>query len=73
MIAKIISWGPDRPAAIQCCVQALLGMELVGVPTTASLHQDVLAATDFIEARLQVGIIPGRPDLSDSAQAGKDL
>ena len=73
MIAKIISWGPDRPAAIQCCIQALAGMELVGVPTTASLHQDVLAATDFTEARLQVGIIPGRPDLSDSAQAGKDL
>jgi len=73
MIAKIIGWGPDRPTAIQCCIQALMGMELVGVPTTASLHQDVLAAKDFSEARLQVGIIPGRPDLSDSKQAGEDL
>jgi len=69
MIAKIIGWGPDRQSAIKTCAEALERMELVGVTTTAALHRDVLGAPDFAAGRLQVGIIPGRPDLSDTANA----
>ncbi len=67
MIAKIIGWGADRKTAIATCSEALSGMELRGVPTTASLHRDVLADADFAAGILQVGIIPGRPDLSEVA------
>ncbi len=69
MIAKIIGWGPDRQAAISTCREALDHMEFEGVPTTAKLHADVLGAPDFAAGRLQVGIIPGRPDLSSAAPA----
>ena len=72
MIAKIIGWGPDRDAAISTCSEALSGMELRGVPTTAPLHRDVLGAADFAAGTLQVGIIPGRPDLSEVATATEE-
>tara|TARA_Y100001968_G_scaffold249148_1_gene233828 strand:- start:1994 stop:3307 length:1314 start_codon:yes stop_codon:yes gene_type:complete len=67
MIAKIIGWGSDRSVAIQTCSEALSGMDLQGVPTTASLHQDVLAAPEFAAGKLQVGVIPGRPELNEVA------
>jgi acetyl-CoA carboxylase biotin carboxylase subunit len=65
LIAKIIGWGADRNAAIATCQAALAGLEVEGVSTTAPLHVDVLGADDFVEGDLKVGIIPGRPDLSD--------
>ena len=69
MIAKIIGWGADRDVAIATCAEALSGMELRGVPTTASLHCDVLGSAEFTAGNLQVGVIPGRPDLSEVATA----
>jgi acetyl-CoA carboxylase biotin carboxylase subunit len=69
MIAKIIGWGNTRDTAIATCSEALSGMELRGVPTTASLHLDVLGSAEFSAGTLQVGVIPGRPDLSEVAAA----
>lgn len=60
MIGKIIGWGADRPAAIQVLQAALEGLVVEGVPTTASLHADILAADDFHSGDLRVGVIPGR-------------
>ncbi len=65
LIAKIIGWGRDRDASIATCLAALEGMDVQGVSTTAPLHAQVLSADDFVEGDLRVGIIPGRPDLSD--------
>ncbi len=65
MIAKLITWGPDRDAAIARSLAALDGLDVEGVPTTASLHRAVLSAPDFAAGNLRVGIIPGRPDLSE--------
>ncbi len=65
MIAKLITWGPDRDAAIQRSLAALDSLHVEGVPTTASLHRAVLSADDFQAGNLRVGIIPGRPDLSE--------
>jgi acetyl-CoA carboxylase, biotin carboxylase subunit len=65
LIAKLICWGRDRDAAIATCQAALSGMDVQGVSTTAPLHQQVLGAEDFVQGDLRVGIIPGRPDLSD--------
>ncbi len=65
MIAKLITWGPDRDAAIARSLAALDGLDVEGVPTTASLHRAVRSAPDFAAGTLRVGIIPGRPDLSE--------
>ena len=65
LIAKIIGWGADRSASIATCQAALEGLDVQGVSTTAPLHRDVLGADDFVKGDLKVGIIPGRPDLSD--------
>ena len=72
MIAKLIGWGPDRDSAIATCSEALAGMELSGVPTTAALHRDILASAEFQAGSLKVGIIPGRPDLSEVAAATEE-
>ncbi len=63
MIGKLITWGPDRAAAIATMRDALGALEVRGVTTTASLHQTILAAPDFAQGDLRVGVIPGRPDL----------
>ena len=47
MFAKIITHGPDRPTAIARMITALGALEVEGVPTTAALHQRVLAHPDF--------------------------
>jgi len=47
MFAKIITHGPDRATAIARMQGALAGLEVEGVPTTAALHQRVLAHPDF--------------------------
>ena len=64
MIAKVIGWGRDRDEAIATLQTALEGLEVVGVPTTAGLQADILAAPDFQAGDLRVGVIPGRPELS---------
>ena len=63
MIGKLIVWGPDRAAAIATLAAALDELDVRGVTTTASLHKTILAAPDFQRGDLQVGVIPGRPDL----------
>ncbi len=65
MIAKLITWGPDRQASIDRSIAALDSMHVEGVPTTASLHRTILDTDAFRAGDLRVGIIPGRPDLSD--------
>jgi acetyl-CoA carboxylase, biotin carboxylase subunit len=60
MIGKIIGWGADRAEAIAVVQEALEGLTVEGVPTTASLHRDILAADDFHSGDLRVGVIPGR-------------
>jgi len=59
MVAKVIGWGPDRTAAISTCREALEGMQLEGVTTTAPVHSAILSADAFVKGRLLVGQIPG--------------
>ncbi|WP_409160471.1 acetyl-CoA carboxylase biotin carboxylase subunit [Pectobacterium sp. B2J-2] len=42
LLAKVIAWGADRPQALARARQALSGLELRGIKTTASLHQWLL-------------------------------
>ncbi|HEX3806799.1 MAG TPA: acetyl-CoA carboxylase biotin carboxylase subunit [Gaiellaceae bacterium] len=47
MIAKLIVWDTDRPAAIERAVRALRETEIVGVPTTRDLALEVLGSEPF--------------------------
>ena len=60
MIGKVIGWGKDRAEAIAVMREALAGLNVVGVPTTASLQADILADDAFAAGDLRVGVIPGR-------------
>jgi len=47
MIAKLIVWDTDRPAAIERALRALRETEIEGVPTTRGLALEVLASGPF--------------------------
>ncbi len=47
LIAKLIVWDSDRPAAIARCVRALRDLELVVVPTTREAALEIIASDAF--------------------------
>ena len=47
LIAKLVVWAEDRPAAIARAVRALEELELEGVPTTRGLALDILRSPEF--------------------------
>lgn len=48
MIGKLIVHKPNRTEAIACMLRALRELNIKGIQTTASFHQQVLAHPDFI-------------------------
>jgi len=52
LIAKIIAWGEDRPAAIRRMAAALNATVLLGTPNNGQFLQDVLAEPDFINGEV---------------------
>jgi acetyl-CoA carboxylase biotin carboxylase subunit len=63
LIAKVIVWDADRPAAIRRAWRALSELDVVGVPTTRSVALEILESdefqsgeysTSFLEERLAV-------------------
>ncbi|MCB9667975.1 MAG: ATP-grasp domain-containing protein [Alphaproteobacteria bacterium] len=49
MVAKLITWGPDRDAAIARMEEALAGTRIEGVTTNIALHQRILRWDAFRE------------------------
>ena len=47
LIAKVLVWDEDRPAAIERCTRALNELELIGVPTTREAAIEILANDAF--------------------------
>jgi acetyl-CoA carboxylase biotin carboxylase subunit len=47
LVAKVIVWAEDRPAALRRAVRALTEFELEGVPTTRELAIDILESEEF--------------------------
>jgi acetyl-CoA carboxylase, biotin carboxylase subunit len=47
LVAKVIVWAEDRPAALRRALRALTEFELEGVPTTRNLAIDILASEQF--------------------------
>jgi acetyl-CoA carboxylase, biotin carboxylase subunit len=51
LIAKVIVWDEDRPAAIARARRALSEFELEGVPTTKGLASEILESESFVSGR----------------------
>jgi len=81
MIAKIVCWGEDRPAAVGRLRRALAETAVLGVATNlefltrVAAHPEFLSGeidTDFIERR-RAALIPPRPPAPDTVLAAAAL
>nr|WP_308203122.1 biotin carboxylase N-terminal domain-containing protein [Frankia sp. AvcI1] len=57
MLAKIIAWGPDRPAAIARLDAALAATVLLGVTTNIGFLRALLGHPDVVAGRLDTGLV----------------
>ena len=57
MIAKLIVWDRDRPAAVRQLRRALAEYQIVGVQTNLGLLRRIAAQPDFAAGRLDTGFI----------------
>jgi acetyl-CoA carboxylase biotin carboxylase subunit len=55
LLAKVIVWGADRPAALARSRRALAEMEVDGVATTLPFHRWILDNEDFMTGRTSTG------------------
>ena len=57
LLAKVVVWDSDRPAAIDRALRALAELEIVGVPTTAAAARDILRTEEFASGRYSTGFL----------------
>ena len=65
MLAKVIAWGTDRPAALARLRRALDEYELLGVKTTLPFLRRLVADPAFAAGELYTRFLENRPDLFD--------
>ncbi len=59
LVAKVIVWAEDRPAAVARGLRALAELRLEGVPTTRELSLDILASEEFRSGDYTTGFLTG--------------
>ena len=59
LLAKVIVWAEDRPAALARGLRALREFELEGVPTTRELAIDILESNDFATGSYDTAFLEG--------------
>jgi acetyl-CoA carboxylase biotin carboxylase subunit len=57
MLAKLIVWGRDRQEALRRLRRSLGELRIEGIRTTAPLYLGLLEDPDFLEARLDIGML----------------
>ncbi|HEX2743825.1 MAG TPA: biotin carboxylase N-terminal domain-containing protein [Streptosporangiaceae bacterium] len=75
MLAKVIAWGPDRPAALNRLDRALSSYALLGVGTNVAFLRSLIADPDVRAGRLDTGLAERRasqPPPPHSPGAGPD-
>jgi acetyl-CoA carboxylase biotin carboxylase subunit len=55
LLAKVVVWGADRPAALARSRRALAELEVEGLATTLPFHRWILDQDDFITGRTSTG------------------
>jgi acetyl-CoA carboxylase biotin carboxylase subunit len=61
LLAKIITWGHDRPEALETMRRTLTSTRIEGLPTTIPLHLSLLSNPDFTHGDYTTQSIPGWP------------
>ena len=72
LVAKVVTWGPDRDAARRRMVRALEEVEVGGVPTTVPAHLAILRHPDFVAGEYFTRWLEERVDLSGLDHDGDD-
>lgn len=57
MIAKVITWGQDRPEALRRQQRALMELVVEGVPTTARFHEALMRHPEFVAGNITTRFI----------------
>jgi acetyl-CoA carboxylase, biotin carboxylase subunit len=57
LLAKVITWGEDRDAALAAMLSALGRCEVAGVATNIALHEQLLAAPEFRRGGVDTGYL----------------
>jgi acetyl-CoA carboxylase biotin carboxylase subunit len=57
LLAKLIVWDVDRPAAIARALRALVEFDVAGVPTTIPAVRDILRSEEFASGRYSTSFL----------------
>jgi acetyl-CoA carboxylase biotin carboxylase subunit len=57
LLAKLIVWDEDRPAAVERCLRALRELELTGVPTTREAALEIVGGDAFRSGRYSTSFL----------------
>jgi acetyl-CoA carboxylase biotin carboxylase subunit len=57
LVAKLVVWDEDRPAAIARCLRALDELELRGIATTREAAIEIIGNDDFRSGRYSTGFL----------------
>jgi acetyl-CoA carboxylase, biotin carboxylase subunit len=63
MLAKLITYGPDRASAIRAALRALDELVIVGVATNIPFQRRLLADPDFVAGKIDIQFLDRRADL----------
>jgi acetyl-CoA carboxylase biotin carboxylase subunit len=70
LIAKLIVWGADRPAAIERARRALSELCVVGIATNQGFHRRLLSDAAFRRGDIDIQFLDRRADLVEGAADG---
>jgi acetyl-CoA carboxylase biotin carboxylase subunit len=69
LIAKLVVWDGDRPAAIARALRALRELELEGIPTTRELAIAILEDDGFASGEYSTGYLAAMQSVREPATA----